>query len=95
MNINEWLTPAVVSGAAGAVAWLVRLEALAKHAHARAEEAWREAEKLEGELDALRPVATHLEVLAAKMTALIERVAEGNAATRSASTNSTRSSSTR
>src|SRR3712207_2914210 len=82
MDINPWLTPAVGSAAAAAIAWLVRLESLAKRAHERAEEAWREAEKLESELDALRPVATHLEVLAARMTALIERVGEGNAATR-------------
>ena len=82
MDLSEWLTPAAGVAGIGAVVWMVRLEALAKRAGEKAEEARRELDKLEGELDALRPMATHLEVLAAKMTALIERVAEGTAATR-------------
>ena len=82
MSLTQWLTPSVALAAVAAVVWLVRLEALARRGKETADAALREIEKLERELDALRPIATHLEVLAAKMSALIERVAEGNAAAR-------------
>lgn len=66
----------------GGVVWLVRLEGGVKRAQEKAEGACAAVKDLEAVVDALRPIATNLEVLATRMTALVERVADGNQATR-------------
>jgi methylthioribose-1-phosphate isomerase len=84
MNAAEQIRTflALAAAVVTVVAWLIRLEAVAKRAHEKAGEACQAAEKLDREIDTLRPIATHLEVMAARMSNLIERVSDGQLATR-------------
>lgn len=84
MNAADIIKLVLPAGAAlvAVVLWLARLEGGVKRAQEKAEGACAAVKEIESDVEALRPIAISLEVLAARMAALVEKVADGNVATR-------------